>query len=639
MRTRVQAPDGKKTKEGTPVMVLPDGTALQNGHTLSYLAAGGMCVAYRGVKGGKEYFVKEVDGTVSRHVLALSQEKSTLERLRHPGIIKIHDFFEEEGYYYLVSEFIEGKSLDRLVPENKEVFLKESTVLAWAEELITIFEYLHSQSPPIIYRDLKPQNIILDLNEHIHLVDFGIARVYKDRDSRSGDTIPMGTALTASPEHYGGRQTDERSDIYTLGATLHFLATNGWNFGEGLFEFVPVRTINTALSENFEKVIEKALEVLPEDRFQTMREMRTALTHPELKQSTSPAHKKADTPITTETLRGVQTLTPAGESSRAQKVLTPLSLTGIALVCLILLISALFAVKIIVIPRGVSNAVTMAPESTALPSVSPEISSKPSQQAAATSPFTPLPLSAEATTKASPIPSEALTKKNHKSTDKKRPVQPRVTVTKTVAYVAEPAPTQALPPLPETISYPRFTTPFQQQSREVPAYRQKQEEKPWKQRRQEQPLSHKNHPGEGPLYTFRGCQMSIPRNFQEMKSTPPEFVKMNLMTGTAEAYIHVRFLESKDMPALSKWGERLKEKTGARNVENSGNMKLNGYDALSFRFVTAAPNNPSQLFLSKQVIISCGDRTYVLTVGAVKEKLQEISPEFNKFFNSFKIVQ
>jgi len=122
-------------------------------------------------------------------------------------------------------EFIEGKNLDNSIPTDRNEFLEEKEAFIWTWQLYEIFEYLHSQKPPIIYRDLKPQNVIKDLDGRIRLVDFGIARTYKAH--KSTDTEAMGTALTASPEHYGGCQTDERSDIYTIGATVHYLLTGG----------------------------------------------------------------------------------------------------------------------------------------------------------------------------------------------------------------------------------------------------------------------------------------------------------------------------------------------------------------------------------------------------------------------------
>jgi len=274
MGFRVQAPDCRKGADNLPILVLPDETVLKKIYTVKYLGAGGMSVSYSGFKNSERFFIKEVDGSDSKKVIALSQEKATLERLKHPGIVKVFDLFEEDGFYYLVTEFIEGTSLDRQISPLSGVFLQEKVLNDWASQLYDIFTYLHSQDPPIIFRDLKPQNVMKDREGKLHLVDFGIARVFKNY--KDSDTLSMGTMLTASPEHYGGRQTDERSDIFTIGATLHYMATNGKGAGEELFEYPPVRLINGKLSQGFEAVLTKATEVEPSKRFQSVREMRDA---------------------------------------------------------------------------------------------------------------------------------------------------------------------------------------------------------------------------------------------------------------------------------------------------------------------------------------------------------------------------
>jgi len=271
---RVDAPDGKKDDNGRLLKVLKDGTVLRDTYSVSYYSAGGMSIIYKAMKGEELLCIKEVDCSDPKNLFALSQEKATLDRLDHPGIIKAYDCFEEDGHYYLVMDFIAGRSLDTFISRKKTEFVDTKVLDDWASQLFDIFEYLHRQSPPIIYRDLKPQNILCDAKNRLHLIDFGIARVYKD--SKSNDTSPMGTALTASPEQYGGKQTDARSDIFTIGATLHILATNGKGSGAGLFEFLPARSVNPGLSDTFEKTMQKALEILPEDRFKSIREMRDA---------------------------------------------------------------------------------------------------------------------------------------------------------------------------------------------------------------------------------------------------------------------------------------------------------------------------------------------------------------------------
>ncbi|MGV8124552.1 MAG: serine/threonine protein kinase [Candidatus Xenobiia bacterium LiM19] len=276
MGFRIPAPDGKKDRDGHPVFVLPYNTEINGSYTVSYFTAGGMSVAYKGIKDGLTYFIKEVESTDCKRVTSLMQEMEILERLNHPGIVKVYDFFEYDGFYYLVQEFIDGQTLERLISPIQNVFLQERVILEWTSQILDIIEYLHRQSPRIIYRDLKPSNIIRDKNGRIHLVDFGIARLY--REGKSKDTESMGSALTASPEHYGRAQTDVRSDIFTIGATLHYLATNGRDRSEIPFEYEAVRSINPKISPDLEYVIHKALDLNPEKRFQSIAELRAAMS-------------------------------------------------------------------------------------------------------------------------------------------------------------------------------------------------------------------------------------------------------------------------------------------------------------------------------------------------------------------------
>jgi len=272
MGFREPAPDGRKERDGKPLFVLPAGTLLNNKYQVTYLTAGGMSVAYTTTCNDRKYFVKEVEAADSPRVMALIQERFMLERLNHPGIVRVRDFFEYDGFYYLVTDFIEGKTLDSLVTSHP--FLEGKKVLDWSLQLYDIFEYLHRRNPPIVYRDLKPQNVMIDEAGDLHLIDFGIARVFKE--NQKNDTYPMGSAVTASPEHYGGRQTDERSDIYTIAATIHYLLTGGLCRSHALFEFPSARSVNEEVTEALEKVLEKALSIEPDERFSTIGEMRRA---------------------------------------------------------------------------------------------------------------------------------------------------------------------------------------------------------------------------------------------------------------------------------------------------------------------------------------------------------------------------
>lgn len=271
--SRVPAPDGMRVDDA-PLMVLPEGASLK-GMKLSYLAAGGMSVAYRGVRpDGKKVFVKEVSKSQSQSVVSLTQEKALLERLLHPSIPRLQDFCEWRDHLYLIQDFIDGTNLEQQISPFPDIFLPEAKVRDWGLQLCDILHYLHQQTPPIIYRDLKPKNVLLHPSGRLYLVDFGIARAYKE--GKDQDTRLLGSVLTASPEHYGG-QTDVRSDLYTLGATLHYLLTNGQGERLSPFDFPPISAMRRDVSGELQSVIEKCLQRDPEQRFASVQELRRAL--------------------------------------------------------------------------------------------------------------------------------------------------------------------------------------------------------------------------------------------------------------------------------------------------------------------------------------------------------------------------
>ena len=229
---------------------------------------------------GKKWAVKELSTGDLRTaeeeaeaVASFRQEAEILAHLSHPNLPTVTDFFSEGGKQYLVMEFVQGRTLQQLLEERQAPF-PEAQVLGWAEQLVAVLHYLHSQGPPIIFRDLKPANIMLDEDGRIKLIDFGIARLFKG--GRSGDTVAMGTAGYAPPEAYGQSETDARSDVYSLGATLHQLLT-GQDPGSTPFNLPPVRDYNPAVSANTAQAITRALHKDPRERFTSMREMQALL--------------------------------------------------------------------------------------------------------------------------------------------------------------------------------------------------------------------------------------------------------------------------------------------------------------------------------------------------------------------------
>lgn len=201
------------------------------------------------------------------------REANLLAQLRHSGIPTISDFFTEGVRSYLVMEYVEGDDLEDVL-ENTDGFLDEDTVLGWAIQVCDVLVYLHSQDPPIVFRDLKPSNIMLRKDNNIALIDFGIAKTFE-----SGEKHTMiGTEGYSPPEQYKGKM-DPRVDIYALGATLHHILTKRDPRLEPPFTFheEPARLLNPALSQQTSDVVMKALEYDEQKRYQTAQELKDAL--------------------------------------------------------------------------------------------------------------------------------------------------------------------------------------------------------------------------------------------------------------------------------------------------------------------------------------------------------------------------
>ncbi len=201
------------------------------------------------------------------------REANILATLHHPSIPRIYDYFSQGDRSYLVLEFIPGKDLEAIINETKG-FLPEEQVLAWAIELCDVLHYLHTHNPPIIFRDMKPSNVMINTNGDVMLIDFGIAKTFQS--GVKGTMI--GTEGYAPPEQYRGEATP-LADIYALGATLHHVLTRRDPRLEPPFSFAerPIRKINPAVSPELEAVINTALQYNMQDRFQSAAEMKEAL--------------------------------------------------------------------------------------------------------------------------------------------------------------------------------------------------------------------------------------------------------------------------------------------------------------------------------------------------------------------------
>lgn len=206
------------------------------------------------------------------------REGDILATLHHPGLPEVYDRFEAHGEYFLVMEFIEGETLEAILARNQHRPLPLPEVLRWITELGEILTYLHSQTPPIIYRDLKPGNVMITPQGRTRLIDFGIARFFVS--GKANDTQNFGTLGYAAPEQYGSGQTGAYTDVYALGVLLHELST-GYDPAQGRpFSLPPARQVNTNLSPELAEVIQKATQPEAATRFQSVPEFLRALPAP-----------------------------------------------------------------------------------------------------------------------------------------------------------------------------------------------------------------------------------------------------------------------------------------------------------------------------------------------------------------------
>ncbi|MDE7323280.1 MAG: serine/threonine protein kinase [Lachnospiraceae bacterium] len=248
---------------------------------LNEIGHGGMSNVYLAIneKANKPWAVKEVRKSVNRDFELLKQslimETDLLKKLKHPNLPSIIDVIDSDENFLIVMDYIEGNTLERLLAE--EGAQPQEKVADWALQLCDVLDYLHTRPVPVIYRDMKPSNIMLKSDGSVVLIDFGTAREFKDKNV--SDTIWLGTKGYAAPEQFGGMgQTDARTDIFCLGTTLYHLLT-GHNPSEPPYELYPITRWNERLSTGLEQIIAKCTRKNPDDRYQTVRELRYDLVH------------------------------------------------------------------------------------------------------------------------------------------------------------------------------------------------------------------------------------------------------------------------------------------------------------------------------------------------------------------------
>lgn len=248
---------------------------------LTKVGQGGMSVVYLAIneKANKQWAVKEVrkDGIKDFEVVkqGLVAETDILKKLNHPNLPSIIDVIDTDDSFIIIMDYIEGNSLNKALEEYGAQ--PQENVIEWAKQLCDVLGYLHTRTPAIIYRDMKPANVMLKPDGNVTLIDFGTAREFKEKNL--ADTTCLGTVGYAAPEQFGGMgQTDARTDIYCLGATLYHLVT-GMNPCEPPYEIKPIRQINPSLSGGLERIILKCTQRDPNDRYQSAAELMYALEH------------------------------------------------------------------------------------------------------------------------------------------------------------------------------------------------------------------------------------------------------------------------------------------------------------------------------------------------------------------------
>ena len=253
---------------------------------LSVVGRGGMSVVYLAIneRANKTWAVKEVrkDGVSDFEVVkqGLIVETEMLKQFNHPHLPSIVDVIDTEDSFIIVMDYIQGKSLEEIITKSGNAPQKKEDVMEWAKQLCDVLGYLHSREKPIIYRDMKPANVMLRPDGNVMLIDFGTAREFKSRSV--ADTVCLGTRGYAAPEQYGGMgQTDARTDIYCLGATLYHLLT-GHSPADPPYEIRPIgEWIPEYAGSGLEEIIIKCTKQDPNERYQNCAELMYALEHEE----------------------------------------------------------------------------------------------------------------------------------------------------------------------------------------------------------------------------------------------------------------------------------------------------------------------------------------------------------------------
>jgi serine/threonine protein kinase len=248
---------------------------------------GGMSAVYEAIDtrlGQRRVAIKEMsqahlhDEELAAATARFQHEARMLGSLSHPNLPHVLDAFSENGRSYLVMDFIEGKTLYQMLREAQEKPLPLVQVMHYAQQLCSVLSYLHQQNPPIIFRDTKPSNIMITNTNHLFLIDFGIARFFKE--GQEADTMLLGSPGYAPPEQHGSAQTNPRSDIYGLGATLHYCLTGQDPYRANTpFYFAPISQYNPTIPSEVDQLIQRMVAPDEQDRPASISEVQQSIAH------------------------------------------------------------------------------------------------------------------------------------------------------------------------------------------------------------------------------------------------------------------------------------------------------------------------------------------------------------------------
>lgn len=248
---------------------------------LKEIGHGGMSTVYLAMdkRLNKQWAVKEIkkEGSNKNKQVVLNSllvEAELMKKLDHPSLPRIVSIINDEQTICIIMDYIEGETLEKIIKEYGAQ--PQDTVIEWAMQLCDVLSYLHRQNPPIIYRDMKPANIMLKPEGNLKVFDFGVAREYKEKSL--ADTTILGTKGFAPPEQFGSRQTDARSDIYALGMTMHNMLT-GIDPRTPGYEYASIRQYRPELSDSLEYIIDKCTAIDANNRYQSCDELMYDLQH------------------------------------------------------------------------------------------------------------------------------------------------------------------------------------------------------------------------------------------------------------------------------------------------------------------------------------------------------------------------